>query len=268
MNPVVFRQALRQVRRMLIVLTVGAGAFFYLVLLSSSSFLANQQEAFSEFLEHPPKAVQALAGGSIDFLSPQGWLSSALTHPITMSLLIAAGLAVAANAVATEIERGTIDLVLVRPIGRLSFLLGKAGAVLVSVTAVELGGFLGVLLARATVARVGELSLAEVARAFLGSWVLFSAFGMLGLLVSARTGLRGRAIGIGVGIVVVTFFLRFIALLIDGLASLRFASPFHYFDPGQLIAGSSMWKLLVLLALGAVALAAAVESFGRRDLTR
>lgn len=268
MNLTVLRHALRQVRRTTAVLTLGAGAFFYLVLLSSSSFLDDQRAGFSEFLKDPPKAIGAFMGGSVDFFTPQGWLSAAVAHPITIALLTGAALVVAAGAVATEVERGTIDLVLVRPVGRRPFLLGKAGAALLNVTAVEIGGFLGVLLARATIGRVGELALGQIARVFLGSWILFAAFAMIALLVSTRTGLRGRAIGAAVGVVVGSFFLNFIALLIDGISGLRFASPFHYFDAGELIAGTGSWKLLVLLALSLGALTAALASFPRRDLTR
>ena len=267
MSAAVALQALRQVRRALVVLTLGSGAFYYLVLLSSASFLSDAPGA-GAFLEEPPRAIEAFLGGSVDFFQPAGWLVAAMTHPITIALLTGAALAVAAGAVAAEVERGTIDLVLVRPVGRRPFLLGKAAATVIAVTAAEVGGLAGVLLARATVQRMGEVAARDVVAAFAGSWVLFVAFGMIGLLVSARTGLRGRAIGTAVGMIVGAFFLRFLALLIDELSALRYASPFHYFDPGELMTGSGPWKPAVLLGLGVVALAAAVASFGRRDLTR
>ncbi len=268
MNFVVMRQSLRQVRRTIAVLTVGSGAFYYLVLLSSSSFLSDRRAGFAAFFKNPPKAISAFLGGSVDFFRPQGWLAAGMAHPVTISLLTGSALVVAAGAVATEVERGTIDLVLVRPVGRAPYLLGKAAASLATVTAAEIGGFLGVLVARATVSRIGEIALGDVLTVFLGSWALFSAFAMIALLASTRTGLRGRATGMAVGVVVGGFFLNFMALLIDAISGLRYLSPFHYFDPGELMTGHGRWKLLVLAAAGAVALVAAVGSFARRDLTR
>jgi ABC-2 type transport system permease protein len=109
----------------------------------------------------------------------------------------------------------------------------------------------------------------SVLRAFAGSWLLFTGVAMVGLLVSAASSLRGRAIGITVGIVVAWFFLNFIALLIDGISGLRYASPFHYFRPTDLLAGRTPGgDLLMLAAVPVLAALAAALKFTHRDLTR
>ncbi len=263
----VLRHALRQSRRPLVVLPIAAGAFHYLVLLSSSSFLSSGEVA--EVFSQPPKAIEAFLGGSADLLSPEGWLASAMVHPIVMALLVAAGLSVAAGAVATEIERGTIDLVMARPVGRARYLLGKAGAALVSVSAVEAGGLAGVLLARAFVERIDELSVSKILAGFALSWTLFAALAMVGLLVSAGSSLRARAIGVSVGLVVAWFFANFIALLIDGISGLRYASPFHYFRPAEVASdGVVVTDLAILAGLAVAALTLALWRFRRRDLSR
>jgi len=267
MSTTVLRHTLRQVRRPLGVLALGAGAFFYLVLLASSSF--TEQAPNIPFFQTPPKAMTAFLGGPADFFHAAGWLSTGMTHPVTLALLTSSALLVAAGSVATEVERGTIDLVLTRPVGRLAFLLAKALASIVAVTAAEAGGLAGVLIARQTISGVRELSAGSALRAFTGSWLLFVGVAMLGMLVSARSSLRGRAIGVTVGIVVAWFFMNFIALLIDGISGLRYASPFHYFQPADLLAGkASGGDLLVLAAVAAVALLWAAAWFTRRDLTR
>jgi ABC-2 type transport system permease protein len=267
MSSVVLRRTLLQVRRTLGVLSLGVGAFFYLVLLASSSF--TKEAPNLPFFQSPPKAMTAFLGGSADFFHADGWLSAGMTHPVILSLLTSSALLVAAGSVATEVERGTIDLVLVRPVGRVPFLLAKAVASIVSVTAAEAGGLVGVLIARQTIDGVRALSIEAVLRAFAGSWLLFVGVAMVGLLVSARSSLRGRAIGVTVGVVVAWFFMNFIALLIDGISGLRFASPFHYFRPTDLLAGTLPGAdLLILAAIPMIALAWAVAEFTRRDLTR
>jgi len=266
MNSTVLRQTLRQVRRTLGVLTLGVGAFFYLVLLASSSF--TKEAPNLPFFQSPPKAMTAFLGGSADFFHAEGWLSAGMTHPVMLSLLTSSALLVAAGSVATEVERGTIDLVLVRPVGRAPFLLAKALASILAVTAAEAGGLAGVLIARQTIGGVREVSVGSVLRAFTGSWLLFVGLALVGMLVSAQSSLRGRAIGITVGIVVAWFFMNFIALLIDGISGLRFASPFHYFRPIDLLAGKASGDLLILAAVPAVALLWAAIGFTRRDLTR
>ncbi|MFI6676812.1 ABC transporter permease [Kribbella sp. NPDC050470] len=267
MSSVVLRQTLRQVRRTLGVLSLGVGAFFYLVLLASSSFTKDAPNV--PFFQTPPKAMTAFLGGSADFFHADGWLSAGMTHPVILALLTSSALLVAAGSVAAEVERGTIDLVLARPVGRVSFLLAKALASIVAVTAAELGGLAGVLVARQTIDGVRELPIGAILRAFTGSWLLFTAVAMVAMLVSARSSLRGRAIGITVGIVVAWFFMNFIALLIDDVSGLRFASPFHYFRPIDLLAANAPTAdLLVLAVIPPVALLLAATAFTHRDLTR
>ena len=265
-------QSLGQVRRSTLVLSLGAGAFFYLVLFSSSAFLPEVGElpgAAGGFLRNPPRAFEAFLGGSANFFDPSGWLAAGMTHPVSLALLTGAALAVSSGAVAAEVERGTVDLVLSRPVGRVRFLLGKAAASLVAVSLVEVGAVAGALVGWATVDRVDELSLRQVLEPFGVSWMLFAALAMVGVLVSARSSLRSRAVGLSVGLVVAWFFANFIALLIDEVSWLRYASPFHYFRPGDVIeSGAGAIDVAVLAGLGVGALSAAALVFSRRDLTR
>jgi ABC-2 type transport system permease protein len=245
---------------------LGAAAFFYLLLLSSSSFATDSE--ITGFLREPPRAIQALMGGSFDFLRPSGWVATGMSHPITLSLFTASALMIASGAVATEVERGTIDLVLTRPIRRSSFLAGKAAASIVAVTFVETMGFLSALVARLTIEGVSDVAVAELARAFFGSWLLFSGFGMIAVLISAHASLRGRAIGLSVGVVVLSFFVNFTALLIDELYGLRFLSPFHYFRAVEVMDGRALSDLWALVGIGAVAAAIAFFTFAYRDIKR
>lgn len=266
MNTDVFVQSLQQVRRSLIVIGVGVALFFYLILLSSSSFATDSD--VQGFLREPPRAVQALLGGSVDFLRPSGWVAAGMSHLLTLSLFTASALMIASGAVATEIERGTIDLVLTRPVRRTSFLAGKAAAALVAVTFAEAMGFSSALVARLTIDKVDEVAVAELARAFFGSWLLFTGVAMVALLISAHSSLRGRAVGFGVGVVVLSFFVNFAALLIDELYGLRFLSPFHYFRAGEVMAGEALVDLWALGGLTVAALVTALVTFANRDIRR
>ena len=266
MNGSVYRQTLRQAARTLVILPAGSALFLYLVLLSSSSFLSGRVPA--GFIAHPPKAVSAFLGGAANLLEPSGWLAAALTHPVTIALLVAAGVGVAAGAVATEVERGTIDLVLGRPVGRVPYLSAKAAAALTGVTAVAVGALAGALVARATISRMDEIAVGRILLALGSSWLLFGAFAAVALLISAQTSLRGRALGLSVAVVVGSFTLNFLALLVDGLSGLRYLSLFHYSQPGAILEGhASAGNLAVLAAVGIAAAGVATWRFVRRDLT-
>lgn len=268
MNLPTFFRSLRETVRPTLVMAASLGGFLYLALLGSSTALPRLQEA-PAFLREPPRAVEALLGGSVDFFSPAGWLSSALLHPITVALLTAGALVVAAGSVATELERQTVDLVLARPVRRSAFLLAKAGAAVTTVGVVAAGGLAGALAARLTLDGVDELPVTRVVVALGGAWVLFVFFAMVAVLISARSSLRGRAAAAAVGVVVGSFFANFLALLFDEVRGLRFASAFHYFRPADILSGHGAAADLAVLAGGAaVALGLAVGVFGARDLTR
>lgn len=266
MNRAVFGHALRQVRRAAVLVPIGCGLFFFLVLLSFSSF-AKQAGVAAQFFQRPSRAMQAMLGGNTNLLKPTGWLASGLQHPIVLSLQTAGALMIAAGAVAAERERQSIELVLTHPVRRLQFLFAKVAAALVTVTLVQIGGAAGVLIARGSIGAVGEIPLGDVFRVFAGSWVLFASFAMVGVLISVRSSLRGRAVGASAGVVVGAFFVNFIGLLFDSVAWIRYASPFHYYRPADILTGSPyVADLLVLAAVAIGALGLASRWFVTRDV--
>ena len=267
MNGTVLTHLLRQAVRTAVALCAGTFAFFYLVLTASSSFLS--EATFDvPFLRDPPRAMQALFGGSVDFLHAEGWLVTALAHPITLALFTAAALTVPA-AIATEVERGTIDFVLSRPIRRSSYLLAVTTASLILVTAAHLSALLTALLARQTISGVDNLSVSGLLRVFFGSWTIFAAVSLVAVLISANSSLRSRAVGLSVGFVVLSFLINVAALMLDQLYPLRRLSLFHYFQAAKVLDSSSrLGDLIVPGVIGAIALLAAVLSFSRRDIVR
>jgi ABC-2 type transport system permease protein len=95
------------------------------------------------------------------------------------------------------------------------------------------------------------------------------ALGMVGLLVSARSSLRSRAIGVTIAAIVVWYFLNFIALLMDEVSGARYASPFHYFRAADFLSGKPIaLDAVVLAGVAGTALAVGLWWFSRRDLTR
>jgi ABC-2 type transport system permease protein len=271
MSTAVLCHSLRQASRTTVILSLGAAAFFYLVLLSSATFVADLGEQMRQapgFFRDPPRAFRALLGGSIDFVTPRGWLSTALVHPIVLALQTAGALVVASGAVAGELERGTLELVMARPVTRLRYLSAKAVAALLTVTSVNVGGIVGVLIARTTLSDLSGLSLAGVARVFLGEWAVFTLFSMLAILWSSASSLRSRATAAAVGSVVGLFFLNFASLLFDGARRAGYLSPFHYFRPSEVLAGASQaGDVIVLLSVATACAVLAGWRFATRDLT-
>lgn len=270
MNLNVMRHALRLSRKSLITACLGVGSFLFLSVLGSSlildEFAANARD--TGFLREPPRAIQALSGGSLDFFSPVGWLSSAMMHPISLTLQTIAALTIAVS-VPTEIERGTLDLVLSRPLSRISYLISKVAAAAAAIAMVQLAGLAVVLVARATLEDVDQVGVSGVLRMFAGSFLLFLSLSMVAFLIASRSSLRARAMGLAVGVVVASFFLNFLGLLFEDAGFLRYLSPFHYYSPARQLTGEApVYHLAVLFGIAAAAALGALKFFSTRDLTR
>ena len=269
MNGAAFRFAIRHSIRSAAFLALGLGLFYWVTLLSSSSFLGDGDQPLPEFLTEPPRTLQALIGGSGDFLSPTGWLASGMLHPIVLALTSMGALMVVAGTGSAELERGTLDLVLSRPITRRAYLISRASAGLMLLTLVVVGGLTGTLISRVVVDRVDQLPIGKTVMGFGAMWLLYAGFAMIGLWIFARSHLRSRALGAVIAVVVLSFFVNFVSLLFDVLSWLGYLSPFHYFNIANIIEGRGFVGHMVVLAgisVGAGALA--LWEFERRDLTR
>jgi ABC-2 type transport system permease protein len=269
MNLPAFRLAVRNAVRASIILSFGLGLFYWVIMFSSASFIGKPGEPVPSFFTKPPRAISAFTGGTADFLHAQGWLVTGMVHPVVLSLLTVGAFMVVTASGATELERGTLDLVLSRPVTRRAYLGARAAAALVILTIVEAGGLLGMLVSRQVVRGVRVLPLADIFRAFGAQWILFASLSMIALAVFASAHQRSRALGLSVGIVVGGFFLNFVANLFDSTYWMRLLTPFHYFASAAIVTHKP-WvpNTLILLGIGIVAAAIALRDFATRDLTR
>jgi ABC-2 type transport system permease protein len=112
-----------------------------------------------------------------------------------------------------------------------------------------------------------DIALYRVAAALVSVWLLSLVVGGVALVAGALTGSRVAAIGIGLVVSIVGFFVNALAPLSDVLEPLRPLSPhYHYIGYDPLSAGLDAGHALVLVVASLVLVAAAAVAFERRDL--
>ncbi|MBI4543479.1 MAG: ABC transporter permease subunit [Gemmatimonadetes bacterium] len=226
-----------------------------------------QASFVSELLRLLPQPVLRIFGDEIAAnLSSRGFLGLGYRHPFLLLMLSVWVVRVASGALAGEIGRGTMDLIGARPVARSRQVAAALGALLAGLTVVAAAAWLGT-----AVGLVGRSTLGVAAGDYLpviaGCWLLFAAFSGVGLAVSAGARDAGSAIAWTSGFIAFSFVLEYLARLWDRIGSLRPLSLFTYYQPqGILRNGLAPGDGLVLAAVGAVALAAALAVFQRRDL--
>jgi len=262
----VFAKALRDRRRAFLYWSLGLVAFIAMEVAVYPTVRDNP--TFKTLGESYPKAIKDLFsfGGQFDIVSGAGFLGIEAFSIVVPMMLIYCTVAVGANAIAGEEERGTLDLLLSLPLSRSRCLLEKLAALVVETLA--LGLVLWTVLVIAVLLAKMHVKVVELLAATLLALALALVFGMIALAVGAASGRRGLAIGVPAALAVATYVLNSLASLVGWLGHLQWFSPFYYYtrsDP--LRTGLDISDLLVLLAIAAVFAAAAPFLFRRRDLT-
>jgi ABC-2 type transport system permease protein len=263
MNGALLAHTWRANRLRLLIVAAGLLLWGTILPVVFDSFGSQFQELF-ESGAIPPQFAQ-FGGG--DIFSLTGAVALGFVHPIAVGLNLVFAVGYAAAAVAGERQRGTLEVLLSRPLSRRGtyLTLALAGAMFVAVTiaALTTGAFIG----SAATGRAAELGAGNLPILWLNGTLLFWAFGAIALLASVSFDRLTPAIGISLAVVLVSYFLDVLGSLWPDAKWLQPYSLFHYVDAKADLAGlPDTSDFVVLAAVIAVAIVAALVVFPRRDL--
>jgi ABC-2 type transport system permease protein len=254
----------------------------------------------------PGKVMQTLAGGeSIRFERAMDMLTIGYVHPLMQVIFCVWAIGRAASAVAGELDKGTLELLLAQPLPRwcviAAHLLVDAAVIPLLCVSLWAGTAVGYQLVgpfavtAENLERLQKLPFeikvnpallqVDVAAFGPGLWnvgaLLFAVSGMT-MALSAAGRFRGRVIGLAVLLVLVMFLVNVVGQMWDAVAWLRPLAVFYYFQPQQVILANkwtvdpgALWNggslvslnvLAVLFGVGAVGYVVALWTFSRRDL--
>lgn len=212
-----------------------------------------------------PSQFAQFGGG--DIFSLTGAVGLGFVHPISVGLVLVFAIGFSTTAVAGERQRGTLEVLLSRPVSRrlVYATLALAGALFIgiSVAGLTFGSWLGAALT----GRTAELGVGNLPLLWLNGALLYWALGAIGLLASVSFDRLSPAISVTLAVVLVSYFLEILGSLWPDAKGLQPFSLFHYVDPKTILAGFAERGDFVLLAVvtGAAVIAALVV-FPRRDL--
>lgn len=223
------------------------------------------------FLEYLPDSMWAMMNVTPDFLGSfglAGYLSLGYTHPVYLILTSASVVWFASRALAGEMECGSIQFVLARPVTRTVLYLAVLAATLLVIAMVSLIGPLGMLLGLELARPVGVFDRSHLWVAALATATLVWAFAGLSLLWSALSDTMSRAIGLSIAVIVVSYVIDYFAALWDFLEPLEPFSIFDYYEPSSALASGTIPidHIVVLGAIGLIGTVAGWAIFTRRDL--
>lgn len=198
----------------------------------------------------------------------EGYLALGFTHPLYIVLTAAAVVGFAARSLAGEIDQGTIQIALARPISRPAVYASRVAGMAAVCLALAIAGPLGMVIGLLLVQPDGTLQPAHLLPLAAATAALFWAIGGLTLFGSAAANSSGRVVGWAIGALLLSYFIDYFSSIWRVVRPLEIVSIFHYYDPsGALVNGSvDPRDLLVLFAAGLCGVAAGLAVFTRRDL--
>ncbi len=207
-----------------------------------------------------PREILQIIGG----IGPGGYVVSQLFNVLGPLALVAFAVTLGTSLLAGEEEDGTLGLLMAHPLSRRGVLAAKAATLVLMVTLATALFWLGVTLS-ASYQQVG-LDPGNIAATCVHLFALSAAFGLIGLAAGAATGRPGSA-GAWAGSITAVSYLSATMLPVAGLGRWAQLSPWHYYNASEpLTNGFDLSHVLLLAAVGAIALAVAGIFFARRDL--
>lgn len=243
-----------------------------------------KQQIADELLEMafrgPGKLVQSLVGGeSIQLTRVQDMLTVGFVHPLVQVMLCIWAIGRAAGAVAGEIDRGTMELLLAQPLPRWKLIVAHLVVDGLTIPLLCLSMWAGVWLGSwlmGLTAQTDPLLKADpwaFGPGLFGTALLVFAVGGYTMLISSLGRSRLRVLGLAILITLLQFLVNLFAQIWEPIEFLRPWMVFYYYQPQQIILdphwmsdGLVWWRFLVLFCVGVVGYAGALVVFSRRDL--
>lgn len=267
MNASMFRKTLNDIRRSTLWFALGM-TIYGLLIAAFYPTIRDSGDDFQELLDQYPEAFLEAFGLSAGVdLSDYGIFLNAEYFSLIWPIIVAAYVIInGANAVAQEIESGTVELWLSVPEVRWKLLLGKvaalsAGAIMLALVTTVTN------LIYASVLQADESFMSMALLVFPMSGFALATLG-ISLACSSFSDSRGRAAGIAAAFVLASYLLNLIANLSDSWDWLRHLSYFHAYQTDRLVMDDvlAVESVLVLLSMWVAGSGLALLIFQRRDI--
>jgi ABC-2 type transport system permease protein len=266
MNHVLLFRTLSAQRVKLLVVMLALGLWGFLMPVVYAEF-GQQFERLLESGVFPEEFKQLSEFGGADITTLPGSIALGFIHPLAVALMAVFAVGFTVAAVAGERQRGTLEILLARPISRRS-LYGTLGlATLIFIGSTVVATLVGALVGATLWNVLDRLEVRNLPLLWLNVFLLMGAFAAIALAASVSFDRITPALGIALGVLLVSYFLQVLGSLWPDAEVLQPYSLFHYFQPIEILQGTpDPFDFVLLSVVIAIAVAFALVVFPRRDL--
>lgn len=229
------------------------GALGSFIVLFYDTF-AEQQVLQNQLMQAIPPDLMAFFGNVDSLTSPEGYLSMQFFSYIPVILgILAAGQG--AGVIASDEEKGFLDLYLAHPISRRSYFWGRFLSMVlilgVTMLLIWLGFVLSLLYSKI------PLTALELLQPFIVLWGLLAAFAAFATFISQMLLSQGIASMVSASVLVASYIVTSLSTVIDNLKSAGDYSPMTYYQGADALNGINWswlgWFIIAVALFGALA---------------
>ena len=262
MSGVLFGHLWRSQRTKLLIVCVAMAAWNVFLPVIYQSFGSQMKALIDSGVI--PKQFTNFGGG--DVFSLAGSIALGYVHPIAIILISIFAIGFTASAVAGERQRGTLEVLLARPLSRTTVYVTLLVAALLFIALVLISASAGTVIGSTVAGVLGELAVDRLPLLWLNGMLLWGTFAAIGLAASVSFDRLTPALGSTLAIVVVMYFLDILGSLWPDAKGLQPYSLFHYLASRDVLTGTvDLFGLGLLAVVGAAAVGVALVVLPRRD---
>lgn len=210
---------------------------------------------------------ELLSFGSGSLFSLPGAVTLGTQHPIAIAMIAVFAVGATSTAIAGERQRGTLEVLLARPLSRTAVYVSITLALLVVVAAVVAALIAGFVAGASLQGVLEDLPVEHLPMVWLNGFLLWGAFATFGLAASVTFDRPGPAIGLTLAYLLVNYFLEILGSLWEAAEWTQEYSLFHHFNSTEILAGAVEPVDLLISGLAfLIPIAYALIVFPRRDL--
>jgi len=255
-------------RKIVFLIYIIAASAFFLMHVSVFPSFKDQQIDIAQLMQSMPQGfIEAFGLEDYDMSKFENYIAGEEFSLIWPLMLLIMSISLAGGAIASEIEKGTIEVLLSQPISRSKLYISRyiSGIIMIF-------GFIiitmGLLIAMAAAFGI-DLKLNHYPAlslvAFLFAWAIYS----IAMFLSAVFSDRGKVYFISTALLFVMYALNILARLKESLHDLRYFSFFHYYVPNDLLIRNQIdkYSVIVFISVAVVFSIAGFIAFNRRDIS-
>jgi len=249
---------------------IGIGLIIFLMQIAVCGILHDNERVrlFLKWLEVMPIGIikSALGGAALESGNVSALIAIGYQHPFVLFLFMLYAVGVPTSLLTSEVTRGTMELVLSRPITKTQIYICALALTLVGMFGLAIMMFFGTFVA-VRIFDFGEpIDMYLFFRLATSAGLLASTVGGIALFFSALCRQLYMAVAAPVALLMSNYFVSIMADYWPRMNFLRPYTLFHYVSGPELAKGWPLEKLSVLIVVLAIAVLSGGIVWSRRDL--